>query len=278
MKVTQVIEDGAARATDLLSKLAETGGGAIKTRERLLAELKPELESLARIEEEHLFPVLQKNQEMRELVKAAAKDNKSVLSLVKELEGMPKDGDAFREKLIELRKAFQRSIRDDKKQLLPRIRKVMSDEDEQGLAKRMADSRSQAAEAEKTRKEAAEQARQRIVEAEAAIGKATETSAAVAGRAMDGASQGMEAAAHLPDIAMDTIGEAGKLLSDMTSRTAETGQRASRDIMRCGTPLEAVVVQARLMREVTEVWMDTGSRMVELSVRASQRLFPPGQN
>lgn len=45
------------RANDLFEKLLATSDNAIKTRERLLADLKEELGLLATLQEQHLFPV-----------------------------------------------------------------------------------------------------------------------------------------------------------------------------------------------------------------------------
>ncbi len=286
MKVTQIIDDGAAKANELFAKLAETGHGTVKTREKLVEELMPELERLIRLDQEHLFPILRGNRDTRDLVREAAKDNESILKMVRELQEMPKEGEAFAEKLGEMRKAFQRSIRDEKKQLLPAIRKVLSTEDEQALAEKMKTALSRAAEEEQQiRQLAAEEGRQRrlalgsargrIAQAGAAMGRGADATAALAGQAMDQAAQGLDMATHLPKLAAEAIGETGRLLSDLTSRAVESGQRASHDIARCGTPLQAAVVQARLAREMAEAWMDTGSRLMELSMRASQEVMMP---
>src|SRR5215211_9188641 len=57
-----------AKATELFAKLVETSGNAVKTRERLFSELKEELELQMKLEEQHLFPVLKKHKETKNLV------------------------------------------------------------------------------------------------------------------------------------------------------------------------------------------------------------------
>src|SRR6476619_7756913 len=57
-----------AKANDLFAKLSETSDGAVKTRERLFAELKAELEFHTSLEEQHLFPVLRRTPETKDLV------------------------------------------------------------------------------------------------------------------------------------------------------------------------------------------------------------------
>src|ERR687885_318902 len=104
-----------SRANELFAKLAETSDGAVKTRERLFAELKAELELHTSLEEEHLFPILRRNPETKGLVADAAKDNKELRAKLAELDALPKTDEAFPERLKELRKAFRQHARDEKR-------------------------------------------------------------------------------------------------------------------------------------------------------------------
>ena len=52
--IRQLIQNRPAKANELFAKLGDTSDTAVKTRERLFAELKEELELLARLEEEHI--------------------------------------------------------------------------------------------------------------------------------------------------------------------------------------------------------------------------------
>ena len=49
---------GPTKANELFARLSETSDGAVKTREKLFAELRAELELHTSLEEEHLFPIL----------------------------------------------------------------------------------------------------------------------------------------------------------------------------------------------------------------------------
>src|SRR4051794_12514325 len=93
--IRQLIQNGPAKANELFAKLADTSDTAVKTRERLFADLKEELELLARLEEEHIFPVLRKNKKTKGLVPDALNDNKLTRKLLVQLEEMPKDSDEF---------------------------------------------------------------------------------------------------------------------------------------------------------------------------------------
>jgi stress response protein YsnF/hemerythrin-like domain-containing protein len=132
-----MMQSGPDKAIELFARLAETSDGAVKTRERLFAELKAELELHTSLEEQHLFPSLRKNAETKDLVVEAIRDNKELRANLTELEGMPKNDQAFIEKLAELQKAFRQHARDEKKELLPAVQRALSDEQVQDVTEKM---------------------------------------------------------------------------------------------------------------------------------------------
>jgi hypothetical protein len=126
------------KANDLFEKLLATSDTAVKTRERLFLDLKEELDLLATLQEQHLFPILEAHG-MLDLLQQATKDNEKTSLLLEEVERMPKNGDDFLKKIGELRKTFQRHIRDDRKQLLPAVLKVLTDEEAQAVVEQVKD-------------------------------------------------------------------------------------------------------------------------------------------
>lgn len=126
------------KANDLFDKLLATSNNAVKTRERLLADLKEELTLLASLQEEHLFPVLRRHG-MDDLVREATNDNLATGSLMAELERMPKNSSEFLSRASVLRRIFQQHIRDDRKELLPAVLKVLSDEEAEAVAEKVED-------------------------------------------------------------------------------------------------------------------------------------------
>jgi hemerythrin-like domain-containing protein len=125
------------KANELFEKLLATSDAAIKIRERLFQDLKEELELLANLQEEHLFPVLRRHG-MQDLLRDATNDNQETATLLTELEHRPKDSAEFISKVAELRRAFQRHIRDDRKELLPAVLKVLSEEEANAVAEKAA--------------------------------------------------------------------------------------------------------------------------------------------
>ena len=79
------------------------------------------------LEEQHLFPVLKKHKETKNLVQDALRDNREVRKLLGQLERTLKDDENFLSKVMELRKVFQQHVRDEKKELLPAVAKALSD-------------------------------------------------------------------------------------------------------------------------------------------------------
>src|SRR3954453_12352099 len=105
--IRQFIQTSPTKALGLFDRLVETSDTAIKTRERLFGQLQEELELIASLEEQHLFPVLKKHKETKELVQEALSDNKQTRKLLTELERTAKDDEGFIGKVAELRKSFQ---------------------------------------------------------------------------------------------------------------------------------------------------------------------------
>jgi hypothetical protein len=156
MSLRTVMQAGPAKANELFAKLFDTSESAVKTREKLFAELKIELELHASLEEQHLFPILRRNAETKGLIADAIKDNKDLRARLAELEGLPKNDEAFSDRLKELQKAFRQHARDEKRELLPAVQRALSEEQVQGVAEKM---EAGVAEAEQARHDEAEERR-----------------------------------------------------------------------------------------------------------------------
>jgi hypothetical protein len=376
MTITQLIQNSPSKANELFSKLADTSDGAVKTREKLFSELKDELETLVSLEEQHLFPILKKHQETKDLVVDAINDNKEVRKLLTDLEKIPKTDPEFAPKLGELRKIFQQHVRDEKKELLPAVRKVLSAEETQtviekieaGRAEAVSEKKDEAKErkaeaksgngaAEKSGNGAADKpqpapqpaeakskapaARQyeaaespapakqmleaggearkiqeaaagaaseatdagakaaqrtlRVVEASADIAKsagdaATESTRQVAemgarqaGQAVStiagttrAATQSVQplirsfsAFSEMPGTSLELAKDVSLVWSDLVRRNFETSARASQQMFGLTSPQQVVEAQSRFAAEVLQTWMEAGSRMMEISLRAS---------
>ena len=234
MNIAQVIQSGPAKANELFAKLADTSDGAIKTREKLFSELRDELELLARLEEEHLLPVLRKHPETKDLIPEARKNNKQVRAILAELEYMPKEGEDFPKRVAELRRVFQQHVRDEKKELLPAVRKVLSDEETQSVVEGIETGREEVEaakrqEIEERRAEAKrerEEEERRQAEAEAADRQAREAARAARAVADEMADAGQQAAQASAEIARSNAETVRQIMQSGLSVATQAAERS----------------------------------------------------
>lgn len=291
------------KANELFDKLLATSDNAVKTRERLLADLKEELELLATLQEEHLFPVLTRHG-MQELVQEATNDNQQTAALLGELERMPKNDAEFLGKVTELRRAFQQHIRDDRKELLPAVLKVLSDEEASAIAETVED---EMANIDETKRSEARRSReqveavQRVTEDVADTLRAGVESAQTMAQAMqeavsnsfgvfselarrstgqtldqpDGTTRGLteEAAHNLRAVAQSsTVLTRGlqEVSREVVSRSQQRLQRnldGLQALARCRSMTDLVEVQSSLLRDNLEQTLENSRRLAELTLQ-----------
>jgi stress response protein YsnF/hemerythrin-like domain-containing protein len=229
MSLRTIMQLGPTKVNELFAKLSETTDGAVKTRERLFAELKAELERHTSLEEQHLFPVLRRNAETKALVADAVRDNRELRAKLAELDALPKNDEGFLEQLKELQRTFRQHARDEKKEFLPAVQQALSEEQLQSVTGKIEAS---LAEAEQSRqdelqerrakaREEREQAEQETQRAEAS--KREEEDAE--GRAQEFAHQAADAAMKPVEATVRAASQVARLVTagpglDMTSRRA----------------------------------------------------------
>jgi hypothetical protein len=159
MSLRTLMQAGPTKVNELFARLSETSDGAVKTREKLYAELKAELELHTNLEEQHLFPVLRRHAETKELVTEAIKDNRALRAKLAELDVQPKSDEAFPERLRELQRLFRQHARDEKRELLPAVQRALNEEQVQTITQKI---EAGVAEAEKAKHDEAEARRARV--------------------------------------------------------------------------------------------------------------------
>src|SRR3954454_16920139 len=107
MNLRSLMQAGPAKAVELFARLANTSDTALKTRERLFSELKAELDNHLQLEEKHLFPVLRRQADTKDLVAAPLRDSKDLRTMLSELDTLPKNDPAFLPKIAEMQKLFR---------------------------------------------------------------------------------------------------------------------------------------------------------------------------
>ena len=309
--IRQLIQSSPAKANELFAKLVDTSESAVKTREKLFSELKDELELLANLEEQHLFPVLRKHKDLRDLVKEATSDNKVTRKLLSELDHMPKDTEEFGVRVDELRKVFQQHVRDEKKDLLPAVLKALTDEDAGAVIEKIETAKAEVEEAKRIEaeerraaarheREEAEQVQQ-IAEnvshaawaAPKAVQHAATTAQAVAQTGLNTTSQVMQGAADQVTQAVGAVRQRSQDLTEGAAQNLNLLVHGMQDVsgeylemvqecmqknldgmnalMRCRSLPEALAAQGALLQENLELTVSNSRRLAEISARLSHR-------
>jgi hypothetical protein len=296
------------KANELFEKLLATSDNAVKTRERLLSDLKDELELLANLQEQHLFPVLRKHG-MDNLVQEATRDNQETSALLAELGSTPKNDGEFLGKVAELRRVFQQHIRDDKKELLPAVLKVLSDEEAEAVAQKVED---EMASIEETKRAETRRTREQVEAVQRVADEVTNTvrtgaeGAQAAARTMQETLQNSLGAAS--EVARRSTDQAMRLFSLPTGDAQGFAQQASENLRavaqsgtvlargvqdvsreclelsqkrwqknleglnalaRCRSMTDFVALQSALLRDNLEQTLDNSRRIAELTVRVA---------
>jgi len=233
LTLQSLMQAGPTKANELFTRLAETSDTALKTRERIFSELKTELEQHAALEEQHLFPILRKQAETKELVATAIRDNKDLRAKLLAFEALPKNDETFLSKVADLQKAFRQHARDEKRELLPAVQKALSEEQVQGIVEKMEGS---LAEADQARQDQVEErrttARREREEREQAEARAQQEQEAEEER--QEATRRAEAAAR----------KASRAVAQATERTIEAVAEGTREVAAGAQRMTARAVEA----------------------------------
>jgi hypothetical protein len=303
--IRQLIQTSPAKANELFAKLAETSENAVKTRERLFADLKEELELLARLEEDDIFPVLRKHKAMKRLVTEALDDNKLTRSLLADLERTPKESEQFADKVAELRRTFQQHVRDEKKELLPAVLKALSDEEAQEIVDSIEDEKAEIEAAKRAeadeRRSAAREEREQVENMRHSAESLAETvriSAELPKRAAETAQETIngtlsaatqvaqrtaEQVSHTWRGATENVTAVVQANSALAARYQEIwgewlalSQQATRErieaagrVAFAATPQSALEAQFTMVRREMELFLERNARIAQLSAKAA---------
>lgn len=285
MTLRQTLQAAPAKANELIAKLANTSNQAVKTREKLFAELSSELQLYIDLEEQHLFPILRKHPETKNLVPDAVKENRTLRTKLEELASAPKDDDAFLEKLRELQSGFQQHVRDERKELLPAVVKALSEDEAQAVAGGM---EAGIADAENARREEARQAREeaRREQEEAEQRAAQERAEVRAQKATErSVREAVDRTAEIVQYEATAVQEGARRMSEtVASQTlqASDSMRGALTAYReaaqtTSESLRAVTASSsfatRGLTEFGSIWLDCMSKMARTSSDASRQLL-----
>jgi hypothetical protein len=251
------------KANELFEKLLATSDNATKTRERLLSDLKEELDLLANLQEQYLFPVLSKHR-MQDLVQEAIQDNQETSALLAQLDGMPKNNGEFLTKVAELKKVFQQHIRDDKMELLPAVLKVLSDEEAEAVAEQVQDEMASVDEAKRTE---TRRAREQVESVQRVAEDLTNTVQAGA----EGAQTAVRTMQEAVQTSLSTASELARLTTDQAMQFFNPGNRDAQSLGdETSRNLQAVAqagtVLARGVQDVSREWFELSQKRLQMNL------------
>ena len=257
--IRQLIQTSPIRANELFAKLVDTSEGATKTRERLFADLTEELELLTELEEKHLFPVLRKHKQTKDLVAEAVEDNKRMRKLLVELDRSPRDSAEFGSKVMELRTVFQQHVRDEKKELLPAVLKALSDEETQSIVESIGDRRAEIDQEKRSEAEERRAAARQVKEQAENVQQAAETVATTLWTGPRAIQTNAQTAQDAARAGLGTMSEVAQRTSDQMmqtlNRTGEQAQELARHSSQNFTVMtEAGTILARGFQDISQEW------------------------
>jgi phasin family protein len=251
------------KANDLFAKLLETSETAVRTREKLFTSLKEELELLASLQEQYLFPVLRKHEDMAGLVQDAINDNQETSALLAELDVMPKGSGDFLKKVAELRKVFQQHIRDDKKELLPAVLKLLSDDEVEAVVEKVED---EMAAVEEARRAEAEQSREIASRSRQQIEAVRHNAEEVAETIRTGVERSQETLHNVQDTVQTGLKAASEMMQfysiPLSSGQDLTG-RASQNLRAFA---QSGTVLTRGMQDISQEWMGLAQERLQRNI------------
>lgn len=241
MDVVQLIKREHAKTSSLFEKLAETSDGALKTRERLFEQLKNELEAHQRAMQNVVYPILMQHPGTQNLVPQLREQNERA-DMLDELERTPKDDENFLKKVKQYRRSIKQHLRNEERQILPTIKKIIGEDEAEEIARQIA---------AETREEL-QAAEQRAQDATlSAANAATETTA--------------KAAAMGPI----QFAEIGSQMMRAAQTFLQTNREAGGGLQ---TLLQAPLEAARASQELQQVWIGCWQRIAAANMRAAQEL------
>jgi hemerythrin superfamily protein len=239
MDVVQVIKREHAKTSNLFEKLADTSDSALKTRGRLFDQLKHGLEAHQRAMQDVVYPILLQHVETQNLLPQLREQNDRA-RIIDELERTPKDHEDFLTKVKQLRRSVEQHLRNEEREILPAVKKVISKDQIEELARRIA------AETREERENAEERAE-----------GATSASAATA--------------------AAMTATVAGPIqFVEVGAQALQAGQKLMQDNRLAVEDLQKLIAvptaTTRAVQEVQQVWVDCLQRVMQTNVQGMQEI------
>ena len=132
MDALELLKQDHAKVKELLEQAEDAEQG--KERNAIFAKIKNELETHARIEENVFYPVVEKHEELKDMVLESLEEHKQVKTLLREMDNLSKDSEKFEPKLKVLKENVEHHAEEEEEgKMFPKVRKLFSSRELQEL-------------------------------------------------------------------------------------------------------------------------------------------------
>jgi hemerythrin superfamily protein len=134
MNLYEMLHQDHEKARALFAQLEAIGEEDDARREQIYIGLYRELDLHSQAEEKFFYSQLKGEDETRDIVLEALDDHKEIRKLMDELEAMDKSSPDWSSRLATLQEKVEHHVQDEERELFPRARRALTDEEAAGIA------------------------------------------------------------------------------------------------------------------------------------------------
>lgn len=131
--IFDLLTEDHAKVKGLLAQVQETGDGAATTRDKLLAEIKKDLEIHAEFEEQVFYPKARATTGLEDVIEDSLEEHSEAKELLEKLEAMNSSSKEWLSTVEELADAIEHHAQDEEEKLFPKARKTMENADAEAM-------------------------------------------------------------------------------------------------------------------------------------------------
>jgi hemerythrin superfamily protein len=132
--IFDLLAEDHSKVKALLAQVQETGDRAEKTRDKLFAEIKKDLEIHADFEEQVFYPKARAATGLEDVIEDSLEEHSEAKELLSKLESMKSTSKEWLNTIEELTEAVEHHAQDEEKKLFPKARKTLDEADAEEMA------------------------------------------------------------------------------------------------------------------------------------------------
>jgi hemerythrin superfamily protein len=142
MNALELLKSDHKKVKELFKQAEANGGG--KKQQKIFQQIKTELETHTRIEENIFYPAVAKHEELKDMVLESIEEHNQVKTLLEEMENLDTDSETFEPKLKVLMENVEHHAEEEEEgNMFPKVRQLFSSSDLESLGKKMESAKTQ---------------------------------------------------------------------------------------------------------------------------------------